>query len=108
MNLKEMALQALQADKDIVESGINMELLADLVEPQGEPPEGSTPEQIKIHKENQEKLKENIIDSWNAKIYATNAFFFIEKVRIAKREGQDISWLDAIPHSEEIFKNLKI
>jgi hypothetical protein len=108
MNLKEIALQALQADKDIMKSGVNVELLADLVEPQGEPPEGSTPEQIKKHRENQEKLKENIIDSWNSKVYATNAWFFIEKVRMAKREGQDTSWLEAVPNAEEIFKNLKI
>lgn len=108
MNLKEEALQALKSDEQIVATGVNLELLADLIEPKFESPEGSTSEQIELQKENHQKLINSIKEAWNPKSYAENAYMFITKVQIAKQEGQDISWLDAIPKSEEIFKNLKL
>lgn len=108
MNLKEEALKVLKADEQIVATGVNVELLANLIEPEFQPREGSTLEEIEVQKENHQKLINSIKEAWDEKSYAENAYMFITKVQIAKREGQDISWLDAIPNSEEIFKNLKI
>lgn len=108
MNLKEEALKVLKSDEKIVATGVNLELLADLIEPKFEAREGSTLEEIEIQKDNHHKLINSIKEAWNPETYAENAYMFVNRLQTAKREGQDVSWLDAIPNSEEIFKNLKI